>query len=354
MILSKKNKSGNISYRVKVYVNGRQVAKTFTRKRDAELWKQKMVVDRERGYLKLEAQKNSSPTFLEFQEQWFNTKSIELAPRSQENYRSILDIHLNPFLKETKIGNISMLDGHKLISLLKSKGKNPKGINMVIILLKGILNDAVKWEILSINPLRNLSALKVPPRSVKFWMPEDIQKFLLANRFGELYELWVVALNTGMRKGELAGLCWDKVDFKNKLIHVCRSRDRTGLRDATKTCSSFRYIPMNKSCEDAFRSLYEQKRHSSLVFAYRSGGPVDFQHVREREFRQAILKANVPLIRFHDMRGTFAANVCMAPGGDLYALSKILGHSNVDMTAKRYAHLHNDFLKKVASSVNFS
>ena len=76
--------------------------------------------------------------------------------------------------------------------------------------------------------------------------------------------------------------------------------------------------------------------------------------MREREFRKAILQADVPLIRFHDMRATFAANVCMAPGGDLYALSKILGHSNVDMTVKRYAHLHNDFLKKVASSVNFS
>lgn len=57
-------------------------------------------------------------------------------------------------------------------------------------------------------------------------MPEDIKKFLSANRHDEHYEFWVVALNTGLRRGEMAGLKWEKVDFKNKLIHVARVRDR--------------------------------------------------------------------------------------------------------------------------------
>jgi integrase len=156
-----------------------------------------------------------------------------------------------------------------------------------------------------------------------------------------------------MRKAELAGLCWDKIDFKNGLIHVARCRDRFGLRDSTKTQGSFRYIPMNDACRDALIKLKKESRHEKLVFAYIDGRPIDFVHIAEREFNKAIKVSGVKRIRFHDLRGTFAANICMAPDGDLYALSKILGHTNVDMTVKKYAHLHNNFLKKVSNSVNF-
>lgn len=146
---------------------------------------------------------------------------------------------------------------------------------------------------------------------------------------------------------------WDRVDFKNKLIHVSRSRDRYGLRESTKTNSSFRFIPMNDACFEAMVSLKNQNRHNEIVFVHQVGDIIDVQHVSERPFRKIIEEAGIKRIRFHDLRATFAANICMAPNGDLYALSKILGHSNVDMTVKKYAHLHNDFLKKVSNAVSF-
>jgi integrase len=61
------------------------------------------------------------------------------------------------------------------------------------------------------------------------------------------------------------------------------------------------------------------------VFATKCGSILDVQHISEREFTRAIKRAGVSKIRFHDLRGTFASNVCMAPEGDLYGLSKILG-----------------------------
>ncbi|MBH48743.1 MAG: hypothetical protein CME71_11295 [Halobacteriovorax sp.] len=353
MILENKKQDGSVSYKVKVYVNGRQVTKTFRRKSDAKLWKQQMIVDRERGFLKLE-NPEASQTLRDFSVQWFQTKVIGKSPKTQSSYRIQLEHHILPHLGDFKLKELKISLGHDLISKLRAKNKSPKGINMALGVLKSMLNDAVRWEVLELNPFRNIVMEKIRPTTPKFWMPEEVNQFLAANKACELYELWIVALNTGMRRGELAGVKWDKLDFRNKLIHVARLRDRTGLRETTKTRSSFRYVPMNEASERAMLKLQEQARHPEYVFAHKNGQMIDVQHISERHFKRAIKRAGVKPIRFHDLRGTFASNVCMAPGGDLFGLSKILGHSNVDMTVKRYAHLHNSFLKQVAASVNFT
>ena len=353
MIQEMRKKDKSCTFKVKVYVQGRQVTKTFRRKKDAQLWQQQMVVDRERGVLK-PTNSAATKTLAEFSREWFTTKVSGKSPKTVSAYGTQLEHHILPVLGEVKLKDLKITHGHQVLAKLRAKGKSPKGINMALCLLKGILTDAVRWEILELNPFRNLTLEKVPPRAASFWMPEDVTKFLTVNRHDELYELWVVALNTGMRRGELAGLKWDKVDFQNKLIHVARVRDRSGLRESTKTNSSFRYIPMNLAAESALKTLHLEMRHQDYVFAHKDGYIVDVQHLTERCFRKAMIRAGVPRIRFHDLRGTFASNVCMAPNGDLFGLSKILGHSSVDMTVKRYAHLHNNFLKQVAGSVNFT
>lgn len=353
MILEMKKKDGSSSFRAKVYINGRQVTKTFRRKKDAQLWRQQHLVDRERGILNLVNQM-SLKTLIEFSHEWFTTKVTGKSPKTVSAYRIQLERHILPVIGEVKLKDLRITHGHQVLAKLRAKGKSPKGINMALCVLKGMLNDAVRWEVLTVSPFRNLSLEKVPPRAVKFWMPDEVQKFLSVNRRDELYGLWIVALNTGLRRGELAGLKWDKVDFHNKLIHVARIRDRNGLRETTKTSSSFRYVPMNQATTDALQALQLEKRHDEFVFAYKTGNIVDVQHLSERYFKKAMIRAGVPIIRFHDLRSTFASNVCMAPNGDLFGLSKILGHSNVDMTVKRYAHLHSNFLKQVAGSVNFT
>lgn len=352
MIQEKKKRDGSSSYRAKVYINGRQVTKTFRRKADAKLWIQQHIVDRERGVLNLINQ-TATKSLNEFSQEWFTTKVSGKSPKTMSAYQIQLQRHILPVIGEIKLKDLRITHGHQVLAKLRAKGRSPKGINMTLGVLKGILNDAVRWEILNVSPFRNLTLEKVPPRSAKFWMPEDIKKFLSANRHDDLYELWVVALNTGMRRGELAGLKWDKVDFKNKLIHVARVRDRSGLRETTKTSSSFRYVPMNAAAEEALKVLDLEQRHDEFVFAYKTGDLIDPQHLSERGFKKAMIRAGVPFIRLHDLRTTFASNVCMAPNGDLFGLSKILGHSSVDMTVKRYAHLHNNFLKQVACSVDF-
>ena len=101
------------------------------------------------------------------------------------------------------------------------------------------------------------------------------------------------------------------------------------------------------------KSLRKEKRNLEYVFCDKRGKQVKFMHLTERHFKKACERAEVKRIRFHDLRTTFASNYVMN-GGDIFTLSKILGHSSVEMTQKRYAHLHSSFMKKESNIINFS
>lgn len=72
--------------------------------------------------------------------------------------------HILPVIGEIKLKDLRITHGHQVLAKLRAKGRSPKGINMTLGVLKGILNDAVRWEILNLSPFRNLTLEKVPPR----------------------------------------------------------------------------------------------------------------------------------------------------------------------------------------------
>lgn len=99
-------------------------------------------------------------------------------------------------------------------------------------------------------------------------------------------------------------------------------------------------------------SLKDQKRSLNLVFVGLDGLAPDLEHVSDRLFKKCIDLAGVKRIKFHNLRSSFAANFCMN-GGDVYTLSKMLGHSTVEMTSRKYAHLHPSHLLKASHIVSF-
>ena len=103
------------------------------------------------------------------------------------------------------------------------------------------------------------------------------------------------------------------------------------------------------------KTLTELKKVTTsldYVFVDENGMPPFLEHVSDRLFKRAIMRAKVPEIKFHNLRATYAANYCMNKG-NIYSLSKILAHSKVDTTTKKYAHLHPSFLLKEMETVSF-
>ena len=347
-----RNKDGRtVSYREKVYVNGKAVTKTFKRKSDASNWKKNIHAESQRkealgiGHVK-------SVGFETFTVEWMEMKGHQgLARKTLEEYGRTIARDFIPILKNLPLEKITEAHGRKIIKKIVMRGLCAKTVNDIMAILKQILNDAIKLDYLFRSPLMGIKKAKVKPRSLSYWMPEEIKQFLTANRYDPLYPLFVVALNTGMRRGELVGLCWDKVNLAERRIEIARIVDRYGLKDTTKT-GSIRHIPLNGSALKALEELSRNRAHERFVFSHRDGSLIDANHLSDRQFKRAMARAGVRRIRFHDLRATYASNFVMA-GGDIFALSKLLGHTSVEMTAKKYAALHPSFMKGAVETVGF-
>jgi integrase len=345
-----KTKDG-IRYREMVWINGQAVkSPRFERKTDAREWKALQAkTKRDAKLLGDDYKYNSQITFNEFADEWFINKS-QLANKTIYLYTSILKNHLKPFLNNKKLKDIKRVDGEKLIHHLKSKGHKGKGINDIVGLLKSILIDAKKLGYLISNPLEHLSKVKIDPHLEAYWTKTEINQFLLSSNFDSLYPFYIVALNTGMRKGELAGLCWDRVDFHLSQITISRTRDRSELKETTKT-NLKRVIPMNNIVKTTLFNLMKKQLNPKFVFCELNGNPIDVNHVYRR-FYQAQKKAEIKnLIRFHDLRHTFASQFVMA-NGNIFDLQKILGHTKIDMTM-RYSHYSPEHLQNAMKIISF-
>jgi integrase len=188
-----------------------------------------------------------------------------------------------------------------------------------------MMSMAVKWNLLEKNPFAGVKLLHVPAFPERILSKEEEEKLLSAcKRVRAPYLRFIVglALNTGMRRGEVLSLRWGQVDLENRLIHVSNG----------KTAQSDRRIPMNETVFDVLSKL---SRKNSLVFPShrKEGGP--FRDPK-KAFAKAIRLAGIEHLRFHDLRHTFATRLVRA-GVDLITVQHLLGHAKITMTA-RYAH----------------
>jgi integrase len=347
-----KLKSGEYRYREMIYIDGKlKKSPAFKRKSDALTWKAQQKANRDKvaalGIKHIQTQK---VTFIDFANNWLNENiKFQKSQATFIEYQRIVNTHLLRVLNSKLIGDITKKDADTLVKDLKQRGHNDGGINKILGVLKSILIFAETNEVISKNPLYRYSNLKENKVAAQFWTKSEINQFLRFSRNSSLYPLYVVALNCGLRRGELAGLKWDKIHFENKLIEVSRVRDRYGLRERTKG-SKTRFVPMN---DIVLKTLLDIKQvtNSDFVFTNDDDSPISVQHLY-RTFKKAQVDAGLSnIIKFHGLRHTMASNFMMS-GGNVYDLQKILGHSKIEMT-EIYAHLSPVHLANTTSILNF-
>ena len=149
----------------------------------------------------------------------------------------------------------------------------------------------------------------------------------------------LIALHTGMRRGEIAGLRWDDVDFKKKVIHVRHNavmgRYETTISDELKTSAGKRYIPMSEELEEWLLTR-KKSSHSQYVIAMENHQPLTKSSYKsmwkliERELPEAHVTA-------HILRHTYITRLFEA-GLDIKEVQYLAGHSTVDMTLRVYTH----------------
>jgi integrase len=246
------------------------------------------------------------------------------------------------FFGKRKLSDLTHWDGENF-KIEMRRDVAPATVNRLVGNLKHILSMAVDCKILSTNPFVRVKLLKVPERSERILMKEEEARLLEACgqvRAPLLRASILIALNTGMRKGEIHGLRWEHVDLPNRLIAV-----RNG-----KTDESTRRIPMNEIVFELLTNLWQQRKGEFVFPSPRKKG--DRFRDPKVGFMKAVRLAKIPHIRFHDLRHTFATRLVRS-GVDIVTVQHILGHTNVTMTS-RYAHSDADAKMDAVMRLDFA
>ena len=205
---------------------------------------------------------------------------------------------------------------------------------------------------------RNVAAGERPRSSrqreeVKALSPAQVQALLRVARGQRNEALYVVAVHTGLRQGELLGLRWTDVDLDAGKLFVRRSlkvvEDGLGF-GPLKNRASYRSVPLNKSAVAALRAHRTRRnaeklaapewRDTGLVFPNRIGGPTDHNNLYYREYKPLLERAGLDRegFTFHALRHTFATAL-FARGEHPKVVQSLLGHSSITQTMDTYSHL---------------
>jgi integrase len=217
--------------------------------------------------------------------------------------------------------------------------RTPASVNRELAALSRIFSLAIDNGILETNPCRKVKRLRENNERRRYLTSEEEERLMavLTGRRAHLRPVVLLAINTGMRRGELLSLMWRNVDFQRSVIHVTN----------TKTGKD-RDVPMNSDVRYILLDLQRQGKDEAFVFKNRKTG-VNLIDVK-RAFNGACVDAGIEDFRFHDLRHTAGTRLADA-GADAFTIAEILGHATLQMT-KRYTHATDERKRKAVEALS--
>ncbi|MCB9756973.1 MAG: site-specific integrase [Candidatus Omnitrophica bacterium] len=311
-------KTGNwyIDYRLP---NGRRRRETIgTSKKLAENVLSKRKVGIAEGKF-LDVVKKERIKFEDFAQEYLNIHSKQHKKSWVTDSYHIAD--LKRFLGGKFLYTITAKDIEDFKIARLKEGVATSTVNRQMGTLRGMFNKAIAWGKLQVNPMRSVQFLKEAQGRLRFLEQEEIIK-LLAHCNKKLRPIVVVALFTGMRRGEIFSLKWHDIDFKRNNITLLDTKN-----------GDKRELPMNEQVKTALIRV-RKNPESPFVFCNEAGEPL---HDIRKSFSTVLAKSGITSFHFHDLRHTFASQLVMS-GVDINTVRELLGHKDITMTL-RYSHL---------------
>jgi integrase len=254
-------------------------------------------------------------------------------------YQSDLKYRILPFFQYYRLDDIDQFLVEKFKIEIMAQ-LSPKSVNNCLGLLKTIFRKAVEWKMIPDSPAEYVSIQKIPQIKYGWWENKsDIALFLAVAKSDRYYLAYRLALDLGMRLGEIIGLSKGDVNMNRCQIHIHRQWiDKEKKYGPTKHGKE-RYIAFERSSE-LYMLLEEALGRDSdneIIFETPSKKRLNARKLSNYHFQRVISTSGVPRIRFHDLRHTFASWF-MIVTDNIWDLKKILGHADIQ-TTQRYAHL---------------
>ena len=288
-------------------------------------------------------------------EYWIGIKKQTVRPNTIRNYSERYERNIKGVIGNKLLTDVKPIHCQKIFSNMAEEGYKTTTIYQTRIALYNMFEFAKENDVLIANPCkRSLKSDMGKPSEKKEALTIDVQKKFLEAVVGYSYEnQYRFVLQTGLRTGELIGLKWSDIDFKNRTMKIERTMEyrysvgewRVG---PPKSKSGYRTIPLT---DEAIRILENQKAKnkslklvpiewSDTVFLCRKGTPVKNSTYDTGLFKYCD-RIGIPRFSMHVLRHTFATR-CIEGGMKPKTLQKILGHSNIGITMNLYVHITED------------
>ena len=304
-------------------------------------------------------------------QKWLPAIYLEVEPTTYRSYEGHVRRHINPYLGDVRICDITRdLLKELYVTLMQtpvpgSRRVLKKGtVERVHVTLHRAFAMLVDAEVLDRNPARGArpKRRKSEQYEIRVWTPEELQGFFVFARKDPLFALWRLLALTGIRRGEAMGLRWFDINFRIRTMAVRRSLNWAGVPYlSTPKSSQARVLELD---DETLRVLNRFRHHQRRVWA-KSGPSLaadDFVFCNDqgepllpswvtKHFKTLVTEAGVPVIRLHDLRHTHASHL-IESGAHPKVVQERLGHADVVITLNIYSHLfpttHRDAVDRLA------
>ena len=307
-------------------------------------------------------------TLGEWMDKWLDEYMIFTVRESTiDGYRLLVEHQIKRFIGDKQLAYITTADVQKFYNRIKKEGRvaehplfghelSDTMIRKVHMVLHQALDMAVKERLIVRNPTEGTTIPKKSQTEKQILDDEQLDRFMEAiKREPYWYDFFYVEIMTGLRRGEICGIKWTDINFTEGTLSIRRSvgavRNGKITIGETKTDAGVRKIVMPPSVE----TLLREKQADAIcdwVFPHYMN-PNDPLHPDSayRKLKTLLKSVGLPLIRFHDLRHTFATHATQG-GVDAKTLAGILGHTDASFTLDTYTHVTGDMQRNASAVVN--
>ena len=318
----------------------------ITRRKDGR-WVANLTIDGKRKYLygktkeeleeKLRSMKRGMQTVRDFLQGWLQTVEQGCKPSTYGSYEYIVRCHLIPHIGEMQLTRLTARDVQHLIATLQHKDLSARTVHYAVSVLGRALNWAVKWGDTQCNVVEQVRLPRYEQYPVEPLTFAQARRLLDTIRGHRLETLYRLAVSLGLRRGEIIALTWADVDLDRHTLTIQQSKTRAGRRTLPLPPVLLESLQHHRLRQEQEREENPDWQEHNLVFPSERGTPLNPRNL-VRHYKSLLRKAELPDIRFHDLRHT-AATFLIAQGVNLHVIKSVLGHSRITVTSDLYGHL---------------
>ena len=294
---------------------------------------------------------------------WYEQHCLsQLSPTTYESYRRNLDNYILKDLGNIRLENLQPMHLQTFYTKCSKKGLSNKTILYFHRIIHCALKQGMKWQFITRNVADCVDTPKPKKYNAKFLDSNEVSKLINACINTDIYIPIMIAIATGMRRGEILGLNWENVDLNSGIIKVSQAlyptkeglvilppKTESSVRDISIPLTLINILKDYKEKQNNFKKCLGNEYNINNLVCCTIEGKAIHPTTLNHKFNNLLKKNNLSIVRFHDLRHSHAS-LLLKEKVSAKVISERLGHSNVNITLNLYSHIYKETNMEVANT----